>query len=167
MNRSAWLSEDGLYRYRLDRRWGDQQGHALWVMLNPSTADAYVDDPTIRRCIGFTRGWGYDALAVVNLYALRCTRPEHLEHHPDPVGPSNTDAWQGAATWASVIVLAWGAHRCPRTAPLDQRDAWWLFYRQLPRRTPQLVLGMTQGGDPRHPLFMRAASEPRSFEMVP
>ena len=65
----AVISQDERHRYSLTRRWGDGPRVCCWIMLNPSTADATTDDPTIRRCIGFTHGWGYDALTIINLYA--------------------------------------------------------------------------------------------------
>ena len=62
----AVISQDERHRYSLTRRWGDGPRVCCWIMLNPSTADATTDDPTIRRCIGFTHAWGYDALTVVS-----------------------------------------------------------------------------------------------------
>jgi hypothetical protein len=67
---SAVFSPDKAYRYRLQRTWGDSGRHATWIMLNPSTADAMEDDPTIRRCTAFTKAWGLDGLVAVNLFAL-------------------------------------------------------------------------------------------------
>jgi hypothetical protein len=84
-DRGATLSDCGRYRYRLWRRWADGPT-VLFVMLNPSTADADVDDPTIRRCIGFARSWGAGALEVVNLYAWRATQPAELKAAVGPVG---------------------------------------------------------------------------------
>lgn len=77
----------GEYRYKLWRVTGAPgTSVALFVMLNPSTADATDDDPTIRRCIRFARDWGHARLLVANLYALRATDPRALSRHPDPVG---------------------------------------------------------------------------------
>ena len=76
----AVISQDERHRYSLTRRWGDGPRVCCWIMLNPSTADATTDDPTIRRCIGFTHAWGYDALTVVNLYAWRATDPADLRN---------------------------------------------------------------------------------------
>jgi hypothetical protein len=77
MHRAALFSRDRRFRYRLGRRWG--QGAAVcFVLLNPSTADEVVDDPTIRRCIAFARSLGYGGLEVVNLYAYVATDPAEL-----------------------------------------------------------------------------------------
>lgn len=159
--RNAVISEDGLYRYQLTRRWGDEPGHVLWIMLNPSTADGAQDDATIRRCIAFSRSWGFDALEVLNLYALRCTRPIHLEHHPDPVGPENLGWFQRRAPRADLAVLAWGAHATPRQVIHDPAPIVQAFLLQAGVR--MVTLGLTKEGHPRHPLYVRASTEPSPF----
>ena len=84
--RSAVISECRLYRYRLDRVWDTGEAQVLFVMLNPSTADATVDDRTICRCMEFARAWGYGGLVVGNLFAYRATNPQQLKNVDDPVG---------------------------------------------------------------------------------
>lgn len=85
VQKAAYLSADGLYRFALHRWWGD--GIRLgFVMLNPSTADAEIDDPTIRRCMGFARTLGFDGIRVVNLYAYRATKPADLWKADEPTG---------------------------------------------------------------------------------
>lgn len=150
----ALLSEDGLYRYWLSRRWArNGMGMATFVMLNPSTADASLDDPTIRRCIGFARRWGLDGIAVVNLYALRSTDPKGLWAAADPVGPDN-DEWLGvhailAKANATPVVAAWGANAHPdRVAHVAALFASF--------GVPLHSLGVTKAGQPRHPLYLRA-----------
>lgn len=148
-DRWAVLSDDGRYRYALGRRWGtplaDGGRRAVWVMLNPSTADAYVDDPTIRRCIGFSRGWGYDELVVVNLYAYRATDPAELGRAGDPFGPVNAEHIDAALADASVVIAAWGAHPWASTVA----DA------TLAHHRPLHCVGTTKAGHPRHPLYVR------------
>ena len=70
MDMKAQLSDCQKYRYALWRRWGEGS-QVVFVMLNPATADAAKDDPTIRRCIGFARAWEFGSLAVGNLFAFR------------------------------------------------------------------------------------------------
>ena len=84
---SAIFSGDRRYRYLLIRRVGTSQSRVLFIMLNPSAADEVRDDPTIRRCIGFARDWGFGLLEVVNLFALMSTNPKTLLDAEDPVGP--------------------------------------------------------------------------------
>jgi hypothetical protein len=110
---TAVLSADGVYRYRLTRRWAEGPT-ACWIMLNPSTADAEVDDRTIRKCIGFSRRWGFAALQVLNLFALRSTDPDALLARPDPVGPDNDWYLAFAAAQVDIVVCAWGAHKAAR-----------------------------------------------------
>lgn len=153
-SRGAVLSEDGLYRYRLWRRWGDGQ-HVLWVMLNPSTADADVDDPTIRKCIGFTKRWGLDGIEVVNCFALRATNPAALRDHPDPVGPDNLRHVREAAAAAGPIILAWGANRIPGHDTFALGDA-------LMVGDPGRVscLARNNDGTPKHPLYVSYSARP-------
>lgn len=75
---SAALSSCGTFRWELERIWGFYGRICVFVMLNPSTADAILDDPTIRRCIAFAKYWGYDGIRVVNLVAFRATRPTDM-----------------------------------------------------------------------------------------
>ena len=87
--RGAHFSRCGRYRYALRRTFPAGQGTVLFVGLNPSTADAHVDDPTIRRCMGFAAAWGHRELWVANLFALRSPYPDALLGADDPVGPRN------------------------------------------------------------------------------
>jgi hypothetical protein len=151
MRMGAEISECGLYRYSLTRGWGTIVRRMLFVMLNPSTADATEDDPTIRRCIGFAEREGCGQLEVVNLFALRATDPRALTSAKDPVGPANDAKIVQARNRADIIVAAWGASM-PRTTAY-RRD----------RRVKDLLwehtihaLGFTKTGQPRHPLYVRA-----------
>jgi hypothetical protein len=114
-------------------------------MLNPSTADDTRDDPTIRRCVAFSKAWGYPGLIVVNLYALRATNPTQLWTAADPIGPRNDTTLQEVMDTASgKVVAAWGAHARPtRVARL--RDL---------TTVPMWCLGTTKAGAPRHPLYV-------------
>lgn len=156
VEKTAVISPDGLYRYRLSRQWGD--GPPMrFVMLNPSTADAEVDDPTIRRCMGFARREGYPGIEVVNLFALRVTRPVHLFDRSiadDPVGPDNR-GWVAtmldrSKASGAAIVVAWGAH--PK---IHWSDVYRDFFDWEDMVYPCLCLGKTAEGHPRHPLYLR------------
>jgi hypothetical protein len=121
-------------------------------MLNPSTADALLDDPTIRRCIGFARAWGFGALEVVNLFAFRATLPSQLRAALDPVGPRNNRFLRAALGRADAVVAAWGAH-----GSWGGRDRAVLHLLSggidQPWPSPQ-CLGLTKHGHPRHPLYL-------------
>jgi hypothetical protein len=146
--------EAGVYRYLLWRAWAPGR-RALFIMLNPSTATATEDDPTIRRCIGFARAWGFDGLEVANLFALRSTDPTALYAHADPVGPLNDTTIADAAKRAGRVVCAWGAH-----GKLMARGAAVLCALWDAGIVP-MVLGLTAGlAQPRHPLYMRKDVEP-------
>jgi hypothetical protein len=115
-------------------------------MLNPSTADALMDDPTIRRCMGFARRWGFSAVSVRNLFAFRATKPKDLLTALDPTGGGRGDMELRTAGTADMTVVAWGAH-----VPLN-RD------HQALRMIDGMLhcLGKTKHGHPRHPLYVRA-----------
>ena len=117
---TAILSPCGRYRYRLERDLGAltaTRGAVAFIMLNPSTADATTDDPTIRRCIGYARAWGYARLIVGNAYAWRSTDPAGLwTAGPGPVGPDNDQHLEQIARDAEPVVCAWGANIKPDRA---------------------------------------------------
>lgn len=133
------------YRYRLGREWPTGEGEVLFVMLNPSTADAWVDDSTIRRCIGFAQRWGFQRLAVGNLFAWRATDPAELREASDPVGPENDYHLTEMSMAAEVTIAAWGGHG-------SYRDRW---REVLPFLCDVEHLGLTKGGHPKHPLYLR------------
>lgn len=147
---------DGPFRYSLTREWAPGAPRAAFVLLNPSTADATSDDPTIRRCQGFARRMGAGSLEVVNIFAYRATDPRDLRSaHAmgrDVVGPRNDRAIVRALGRASFAILAWGGH-----GTLGERSADVL--RLLNRRgllDRCSCLGTTAGGEPKHPLYLRA-----------
>lgn len=152
----AAFSACGRYRYALWRRWGAGPGVAF-IGLNPSTADHEMDDPTIRRCIGFARQWGFGSVSVFNLFAFRATKPDELRLAEAPVGPEN-DRWlRNAGSVERLVVAAWGVHGSHRG-----RD------RRARALLPDLsCLGITQGGHPRHPLYLRSDAPLQPFTADP
>lgn len=152
LTKSAVLSECGVYRYELRRAWDLDLPSLLWVMLNPSTADAASDDPTINRCAGFSAAWGYGGMTVANLYALRATDPGEVLIHDDPVGPENDTYLGRLADAHPVTVAAWGAHgrfRGRGAAVVDR----------LRRATTLYHLGLTTSRQPKHPLYLPAGTK--------
>ena len=153
MQGMAIISDCGFYRYRLERVWGDGPA-ATFCMLNPSTADAALDDPTIRRCIDFARREDCGRLIVVNLHAWRATKPAELRLAADPVGPLNREHLLAAAEETEgPLIAAWGGWGPPETGAAAAE----LFGPRLQ------CLGMTQDGRPRHPLYLRKDAELRAW----
>ena len=156
----AIFSEDRLYRFFLQRRVGFGDSRVMFLMLNPSTAGEETDDPTIRRCIGFARTWGYGWLMVCNLSPLRATHPADLK----AAGPELEEVWKTninvilqAAALADLLVAAYGAYG---------------LWEDRGRRALEEVqpvghrvhcLGVTKEGHPRHPVRLAAKTKLERF----
>lgn len=147
---------DGCYRYNLQREWGGaDEPLCLWIMLNPSTADADVDDPTIRRCIAFSREFGCSGILVVNLFAFRATDPAELKVCDDPIGPRNDEFITEAVLNPRVTmkIAAWGVK-----GSMYARD------HQIIRSVAGLHhLGRTKEGFPKHPLYLKSTTKPERW----
>jgi hypothetical protein len=158
----AAISDCGTYRYWLRREWDAALPHVVFFMLNPSTADAAQDDPTIRRCVGFAKSWGCGALEVVNLFAYRATDPRALFSAVDPVGEQNHDYIRRAvdrmADAPKHIVCAWGAH-----GDLMGQDETVLGWIEAEGRRPE-ALKLTKAGHPSHPLYLAGTLTPFPFK---
>lgn len=107
--REAVFSTDHRYRYLLTRIWNPDVAPILFICLNPSTADAMANDPTVRRMCGFGRRENAGGIVVANLFALRSSNPAVLKRALDPVGPDNDEHLRAAARAAARVVVAWGA----------------------------------------------------------
>ena len=158
MFRDCILSECGRYRYRLSRRWAAGPT-LLFIMLNPSTADAEVDDRTIRRCVAFAKAEGFCAIEVVNLYAYRATKPADLKRAGYPVGPDNDDHIEAAVRAASGVCLAWGAN----VAGLARPAVIQTKLRALGIKP--MCLRITRSGYPEHPLMLPSACKLGPFTL--
>jgi hypothetical protein len=146
---AAVMSADGTHRYFLSRHVSASKVRVAFVGLNPSTADATSDDPTIRRCRGFAAEWGAGELWMVNLFAYRSTDPAGLLRATNPIGDEN-DAWlEQAVSRAELVIAAWGNHG----ALFDRAAA---VLSRFPGRFS--ALGVTKSGMPRHPLYIRSGS---------
>lgn len=166
---SARFDPTEAYRYELRREWGsahpfprkgdptpviDKPDRAVaFLMLNPSTADAMKLDPTVRRCCGFAADWGYGALEVINLFALRSTDPKALRRTlkagGDPVGPENDETILRVAASVDMVVCAWGNHG----ALLKRGEA---VRAMLVGKVPLRALEISKDGHPVHPLYQPA-----------
>ena len=156
---TAKISQCGRYRYLLTRKselQHPENGTALFVMLNPSTADAELDDATIRRCRRFARDWGCAGITVANLYAFRATKPADLWTSDDPVGPENDLQLYSLAREYGDVICAWGANA--KSERVQQ------VVRILEGAGARLwCLGVTKSGAPRHPLYVRADQQPTAW----
>jgi hypothetical protein len=127
-------------------------------MLNPSTADAEHDDPTIRRCVSFANRLGHGSLRVINLFAWRATNPRELTEVQDPIGPDN-DVWiEKEAAAAGIIIAAWGANA------VGERPA--KVMELLRRHGPVYCLGMTTKKAPRHPLYLSSLATLMPYDLL-
>lgn len=159
---SAIIDKTGMYRYSLIREWDREKSRILFVMLNPSTADATQDDPTIRRCIGLAKAWQHGCLEVCNLFAYRATNPAELIKAADPVGPENDNHLINAICRARVIVAAWGTKGIYKN-----RDAEFLKLMSNIKGiqgTGIFCLDKTKGGHPKHPLYISNSVIPKIFK---
>lgn len=155
MSAAAMFSPDRRYRYVLSRgglRSPVNAARVVFIMLNPSTADAFKLDPTVTRCAGYAERWGYEELIVLNAYALRSTDPRELWTAQDPVGPLNDRAIAGVLELTDkpmLVVCAWGNDGAGRSLRIRRliakcgRDAW--------------ALAVNASGEPKHPLYVRGA----------
>ncbi len=157
MRSAARLSDDNLYRYWLRREWDSGSTTCRWIMLNPSTADATLDDPTIRRVIDFSRRWGHGAADVYNLFALRSPKPVALYNGCDAVGPDNDAALLTMAGEVGPVVVAWGTHGGHKGRNVA------VLRLLVEAGVKPLCLGTTKDGHPKHPLFVPADTTPTPF----
>ena len=150
MKNTAVISRCGSYRYALWRTWDPARGAVMFIGLNPSTADATIDDPTLRRCMRFSKDWGYGGVIMANLFAFRATQPADLLEADRPIGPRNNRWLRQLADDAALVVAAWGndgAHLGRATAVCEM----------LPELSCLKVNG---SGEPGHPLYIRATAKP-------
>jgi hypothetical protein len=155
VDKAAEISPCGQYRYSLMRRFTYQgTGTILFVGLNPSTADALIDDPTIRRETDFAKRWGYDIYLKGNLYAYRSTKPAKLSTVPDPIGGLNCDRLMRMIGDARVVVACWGQHKLSPGAAALARAVLGMKHTRC--------FGFNKNGSPVHPLFL-----PKSSILIP
>lgn len=155
----AVYSDCELYRYALTRIWDDTGGKALFIMLNPSTANEIANDPTVERCERRARALGFGAFRVANIFAWRDTDPFAMRKAADPVGPDNDQALRDGVHWADQIICAWGTHgahdnRGPAVAKMLQTTG-----------RPLHTLGLTKDGHPKHPLYIPYSEQPREWSL--
>lgn len=154
---TATFDASRTYRFALTRTWDPDRCRVNFLMLNPSTADALVLDPTVRRCVGFARSWGFGSLEVTNLFAFRATDPTLLVARDEPVGDGNDRSIVDAARAADRVVVAWGVRGSHRRRGDEVAD----LLADLGVRP--LALRVTRGGHPAHPLYIRGDTVPEPW----
>jgi hypothetical protein len=154
MMKDALITEDTIYRYWLSRIWNEDKPRIIFIMLNPSTADHMIDDPTIKRVIQFSMDWGYGGVYVVNLYAYRSTKPKGLETTSDPVGPENRKhiltLIQNKELKVDRVVYAWGNGE-------KEPD----LLREIVKEP--FCIALSKKGIPRHPLYLKGDLQPTIY----
>jgi hypothetical protein len=153
----ASFSEDKKYRYELTRSWGGNPHDLLFVMLNPSIADEVIDDPTQRRCRGFTKSLRFEGYTVVNIFAIVSTDPTILKTTIDPIGPYNDDHLRTCHRISTMTIAAWGTW-----GRLFNRGI--IVQNTLAKIKPLMCLGQNQDRSPKHPLYLRADTKPRVLQ---
>ena len=152
LERDAVISDCKQYRYLLRRTWDWDRMRALFIMLNPSTADAEIDDATIKSCTRLCRAWGYGSFEVVNLFGWRATDPNALSEADEPVGPDNDAIAVAAVNRCDIAICAWGAH------PMAGDRASVMKQLIVGRRPVAFCLGKTKAGAPKHPLYIKTGT---------
>ncbi len=149
----AKFSQDRVHRYSLWRIWDKSKDYAVFVGLNPSTADEYKNDPTVRRCVNYAFDWGFGGLYMLNIFAFRSTDPGNLYSADDPIGPENDFFLRTISEQAGITVAAWGNHGEFMNRGEDVKALL----------TNPFCLKLTKTGSPGHPLYLRKDIEPFPF----
>jgi hypothetical protein len=144
------------YRYTLSRTWDSTLPTVNFIMLNPSTADETVDDPTIARQIVRSKLWGYGSLVITNLFAWRSTDPSVLPDIEDPVGEMNDGCIEVTARHSDLVIVGWGNH-----GGLRGRSQAVL---KLLEPITLKALKVTKEGHPQHPLYLPYNAVPEAFD---
>ena len=149
-NAGAHLSKCQRYRFALWRIWDPSLPYVLFIGLNPSTADASNDDPTLVRCRNFARDWGYGGVVMANLFAWRATQPADMLAATHPVGRGNNAWLKKLSGQAGIVIAAWGndGNHLQRAGKVRAL---------LPE---MYCLKLNKSGQPAHPLYLKASLKP-------
>lgn len=164
--KGAELSPCGLYRYTLTREWAGSGRRLCVVGLNPSKADALVDDRTCCRCMSFAADNGFSRLVMVNLFGLRSTDPYDMLMHQKPIGEQNDHWIKKSVETSNCVLLAWGTGGDKhRRHPKRPREVYDIILEAMAGQTSLIkCLGVCADGSPRHPLYIPAATPMEPFE---
>jgi hypothetical protein len=158
---SAVLSECGNYRYELSRIWDTTKPMVMFLMLNPSTADANKDDNTIRRCIAYAKSWGYGGVFVGNLFAYRATNPKELLNVKNPVGEKNQSHLIKMSLKTDMTICAWG-----NSSIVEKLTKSLGYFKPLSGLQNRFnYLELSKNGTPKHPLYLKCNLLPIKYEI--
>jgi hypothetical protein len=160
-SKAVFGGPEDCYRYRLSRTWDEKLPHAMFVMMNPSTADILVDDSTVAKCGRFARAWGYGGIFVGNTFAYRATDKKRLRSIADPVGPDNDKHLLAMAKKAQIVVFAYGQPGHRSLAPRGVAVAKLLIRAGI---TPH-ILQLSKYGIPTHPLYLLETLKPVVWQL--
>jgi hypothetical protein len=122
----------------------------MFIGLNPSAADEIENDPTINRCINYSKDWGYGGLCVANLFAFRATAPSDMKASNEPIGLENSEWIKKLAEETGVIVAA-----------LGNDGAYLGRSKEVIKMLPNLMyLKINKSGEPAHPLYQPKSAKP-------
>lgn len=150
----AKFSKCGKYRYALWRTWDESKHHLLFIGLNPSTANATSDDPTIRRVKRFGLELGYGGVYMCNLFALISTDPNALLTHPDPIGAMNDKYISKLHSMTDKTIFAWGSF------PQAKERA-----KEITEKYDGYALKINADGSPAHPLYLKKDLKPIPYKI--
>lgn len=154
MEKGATLSTCRKYRFKLWRTWDSTKPYALFIGLNPSTADETEDDPTINRCVNFSKAWGYGGVYMVNLFAYRATDPSDMFLAEDPIGAENDHWIKILSATAGIVIAAWGNNG----RHLERST-------KVSKTIPNLhCLKINKSGEPAHPLYIHSDTKPTPYQ---
>jgi len=159
IQKDAIFSPCKAYRYTLSRKWNsspDKEGYTLFVMLNPSTADENILDPTVRRCLYYTIKWGYGDMHVCNIFALRSTNPKRLYESIDPIGQENDKYICNEVKNANIVIAAWGSHGKYKNRGNE-------VMKMISTIKDVHYLKLTKENIPCHPLYLKGDLSPKLF----
>jgi len=151
------------YRYTLIRTWNPELPKMMWVMMNPSTADPMVDDPSVAKCQRLARAWGYGGILVGNTFAYRATDKKRLLEVTDPIGPENNKYLVEMAKEAALVLFAYGQPGHKSLAPRGLEVARMLL---AEAGIAPHVLRLSKNGTPCHPLYLPESLRPVVWEVL-
>lgn len=168
MLRAATLSDDNQMRWTLERIWTPTPSPytlriCVFIMLNPSSADASNDDPTVGRCVAFAKSWGYDGLRIVNLVSYRSTKPAHMHTWfvrqllPDLHEHARVALFACQRPDVAKVVVAHGV------LPAFMRKHAYFTLSSIQKYRNLHAIKLNGDGSPAHPLYLKGDLRPRLY----